>query len=303
MTGFSGPRVEETAYAKLNLYLHVTAIRPDGYHDLDSLFVFTDFGDTLSFTPAGDLSLALSGPFGEYLPADEDNLVLRAARALRDEAGVSSSGAHITLEKNLPVASGIGGGSADAAAALRGLNRLWGRPLEYQDLERIAARLGADIPACLRSTSLQVSGIGDVMVDAEPHPACSVVLVNPGVAIPTPSVFRSFDEDPVFRPPAPLSTQRSRAGWIKALMDRHNDLTGAAAGLAPVLSHVLDVLSADGSCLLARMSGSGATCFGLYAENQAVAAAARIEEAHPDWWVAAARLRTEGDFQGTKDDA
>jgi 4-diphosphocytidyl-2-C-methyl-D-erythritol kinase len=288
----AGPLVE-TAWAKLNLYLHVTAIREDGYHELDSLFVFTGFGDTLTVEPGPDLAFSVDGPFAAQIPADGDNLVLRAAKALDPEG---TRGAHIRLTKNLPVASGIGGGSADAAAALRALNTLWRLDLPSVRLERIAEGLGADVPACVRSVPSQVSGIGELLADAPPLPACRVVLVNPGVAVPTPAVFRRFDTSLTsFRATAPVPRAGTPVKLASALAERANDLEAPALAMEPVIGEVLTAIRKTTGCLLSRMSGSGATCFGLYAgEAEARTAARRLADHNRLWWVAEGPLRGGG---------
>jgi 4-diphosphocytidyl-2-C-methyl-D-erythritol kinase len=281
--------VEEAAPAKLNLYLHVTHIREDGYHELDSLFAFAEVGDRLAVSMAEDLRLSVDGPFADAVPADADNLVLRAARALPGREG---RGAHLRLTKNLPVASGIGGGSADAAAALRGLNNLWELGLSRDELARIGATLGADIPACVLSRPLQVSGIGEVLRDAAPLPDCHVVLVNPGVEISTPAVFRRFDAAVSgFRQPAPLGPCGTAQELADALAGRANDLEPPAMEMSPAIGAVLDALRRASGCLLARMSGSGATCFGVFAGQEAALAAAEgLRWHHPEWWIAQGKL-------------
>jgi 4-diphosphocytidyl-2-C-methyl-D-erythritol kinase len=284
-------RLVETAWAKLNLYLHITAIRENGYHELDSLFVFAGFGDRLTVEAAPELGFAVDGPFAADIPADGDNLVVRAAKALSPDRG-----ARIRLTKNLPVASGIGGGSADAAATLRALNALWELELPDVRLERIAEGLGADVPACVRSVPAQVSGIGEILGPAAALPECWVVLVNPGVAVSTPAVFRRFDADVTgFRPPAPIGPAGSAVKLAAALAERANDLEPPALAMEPVIGEVLAFVRRTTGCLLARMSGSGATCFGLYAgEPEARTAAARIADHNPAWWTAHGPLRTGG---------
>ena len=255
--------------------------RADGYHLLDSLAVFGPAADHLNATPADSLSLTLAGPFGESLAAEPDNLVLRAARALAAEAGCLA-GAALHLEKHLPVASGIGGGSADAAAALRLLNRLWGCELDAAALARIAAPLGADIPVCVASRPARMKGIGEE-ISAAPHlPECGLLLVNPRVPVATPAVFRARQGG--FSPMAALPTAwadaRAMAGDLARLT---NDLEAPALGLCPVIAQVLAALHAAPGCLLARMSGSGATCFGLFASPHEAASAARNMPAA--WWA------------------
>jgi 4-diphosphocytidyl-2-C-methyl-D-erythritol kinase len=294
LSAASGSRVvEEAAPAKLNLYLHVTRIREDGYHELDSLFAFAEIGDRLAVSLEEDLLLSVDGPFADAVPSDADNLVLRAARAL---GGGEGRGAHLRLTKNLPVASGIGGGSADAAAALRGLNHLWELGLSRDELARIGATLGADIPACVLSRPLQVSGIGETLRDAVPLPDCRVVLINPGVEISTPAVFCRFDAAvSSFRQPAPLGPCGTPQELADALARRANDLEPPAMAMSPAIGTVLDALSRASGCLVARMSGSGATCFGLFAgQEAAIATAEGLRRDHPEWWIAEGALLAGG---------
>lgn len=271
----------EFASAKVNLFLHVTGRRDDGYHLLDSLVVFAEIADRITYEPADALTLTVTGPFAPSLAAEPDNLVLRAARMLAEEAGVRPMGA-LTLNKQIPVASGIGGGSADAAAALRLLCRVWRLSMEAQVLERIAARLGADVPVCLRGTPQRMRGVGEHLTAAPSLPACGLVLVNPGVPLATVSVFRARTGG--YSPEAALP-----AGWTTvpemaaALMRMTNDLEPPAIGLVPSIGDVLRAIAETKGCLLARMSGSGATCFGLFASAEAASVAAR-ELARPGWW-------------------
>jgi 4-diphosphocytidyl-2-C-methyl-D-erythritol kinase len=253
------------APAKINLFLHVGDKRPDGYHALESLVVFVDVGDELVMAPAPELSLEIEGPFAGELSGEGDNLVLKAARAL----GASAA---ITLTKNLPVASGIGGGSADAAAVLRGLGR--GR----DDLHRIAGLLGSDVPVCVESRAAWMEGRGEILTPMT-VPEMHLVLVNPRVGVPTAAVFRALQA-------------RSGLGAARtvALDGTRNDLESPARVIQPVIGKVLDALSRSPDVQLARMSGSGATCFGLFGDAEAAARAAdRLAGAHPGWWVRAAR--------------
>ncbi|GLR68484.1 4-diphosphocytidyl-2-C-methyl-D-erythritol kinase [Acidocella aquatica] len=262
------------APAKVNLFLHVTGKRADGYHLLDSLAVFPAVGDVVGVAPGEALTLSLSGRFGGVLRAEPDNLLLRAARALRPDGHAA-----LSLEKNLPVASGIGGGSADAAAALRLLARYWGIKAP---LEEIALGLGADVPVCLDSKPARMGGIGEVLSPAPALPQFGMVLVNPGVAVPTPAVFRARRGG--FTPPAELADRWADAAGMAADLARcTNDLQAAAIGIEPVIGEVLNALAELPGALLARMSGSGATCFALFATPaQAAAAAGGINQ--PGWW-------------------
>ena len=290
--------ITEEAPAKLNLYLHVLGRRADGYHELDSLVAFADIADTVSVRPAQGLSLTIGGPFAPTLAAEpaSENLVTRAARLLAESVGRPDPGVAITLTKRLPVASGIGGGSADAAATLRALARLWEIGPDHTSLHpllhAVAARLGADVPVCLTGRPAYFGGVGDIIDPAPPLPPCAVVLVNPGIPLSTPSVFRvrtgPFSTAARFDNDAPLP---DAAAFAELLAARRNDLTAPAQALVPEIGAVLDALSTTDGCLLARLSGSGATCFALYADPaQAHAAAAELALAHAGWWIVPGRL-------------
>jgi len=279
------------APAKVNLYLHVTGRRPDGYHELCSLFIFAGYGDEVTIAPADRLTLAVSGRFAAALAGKEDNLVLRAARALRETAGRPTLGARLTLTKKLPVAAGLGGGSADAAATLGALNHLWGLGLDDHALADLALDLGADVPACLAGRPVQVAGIGEQVRDAPTLPGFWLVLANPGAPASTGAVFARFgQEGRAFSSPAPLAGPvKNFDALVAALAVRANDLEAAACHVAPLTGEVLVALRAAPGCRLARMSGSGASCFGLFATRAAArAVAARLRADHPDWWVVAA---------------
>ena len=281
-------RLTEAAPAKVNLYLHVTGRRDDGYHLLDSLVAFAAIGDTLSSEPAEMLSLRVTGPYAADLADDADNLVLRAARALAAEAGVST-GAHLVLHKHLPVASGIGGGSADAAAALRLLRRLWRLSPEPAVLAKLAAGLGADVPVCLVGRAARMGGIGERLEPAPALPGCGIVLVNPGTAVTTAEVFRM--RCGAWSQPAMLPSGWDGVAAMAADLGRlRNDLEPAAIALRPVIADVLEKIAATPGCKLARMSGSGATCFGLYADA-ASACQALGHLDRPGWWSWAGSLR------------
>lgn len=282
MTLAAGPDLVlgERAPAKVNLALHVTGRRADGYHLLDSLVTFAAVGDHLSAHPAPGLSLTIGGPFAGALGNGPDNLVLRAAALY----GPPEQGAALRLDKTLPVASGIGGGSADAAAALRLLARLWGRPLPAAD--RVLA-LGADLPVCLAGAPCRMQGIGERITPA-PLPAHALLLVNPGVPVPTGAVFAALarrDNPPMPERLPPLPDAAALASFLRV---QRNDLEPAAVRIAPVIADTLAAIEAQDGCLLARMSGSGATCLGLFATPAAAeAAAAALRLREPRWWVAA----------------
>ncbi len=278
----------ECAPAKINLTLLVTGKRADGYHLLDSLVVFAGAHDRLSAAPSDALTLEIGGPFGGTLATEPDNLVLRAARALAASAGVQA-GARLRLEKHLPVASGIGGGSSDAAAALRLLSRLWGVPIP----ESLPATLGADVPVCLDPRPRRMAGIGEDLSAAPFIPACGILLVNPGIALATKSVFAA--RDAVFSEPARFpQAWADAAAMAAALSEWENDLELPAIRLCPAVGLVLDFLRAVPGCRLARMSGSGATCFALF-DTPADAAQAASRVSRPGWWCWGGALwRNEG---------
>ena len=283
-------RVAAFAPAKVNLYLHIVGRRDDGYHLLDSLVAFADIGDRVSAGAAAQLSLTVGGPEAAALAGlGEENLVLRAARALAARAGTQAAAA-LHLEKNLPSAAGIGGGSADAAAALRVLDRLWCGPLPRDRLEQLALELGADVPACLAGRSVWVGGVGERIEPTAVLPALGIVLANPRRALPTAEVFRArrgpFSAAARFDP-----IPQSPAALAALLASRRNDLTEAALSLVPEIRAVLDSLARLPGALLARMSGSGATCFGLFADREtALTGGAILAEAQPGWWSAAGAL-------------
>lgn len=281
VTEEGGPRGlhVELAPAKINLTLHVTGQRDDGYHLLDSLVVFADIGDRLTLALADAPRLTVSGPMADGVPLGDDNLVLRAARVV----GLCMD---IRLEKHLPAAAGIGGGSSDAAAVLRGAVAL----AEGKTLPQDAGlSLGADVPVCLTARASRMSGIGEIVTRLAGVPPLHAVLVNPGVAVSTAHIFRSLarkDNPPM---PAHLPAWRDTAALAAWLHGQRNDMQPAAIAQAPVIGEVIAAIEATDDCLLARMSGSGASCFGLYSDA-ASAKAAQQRLTRSGWWVRAARL-------------
>jgi 4-diphosphocytidyl-2-C-methyl-D-erythritol kinase len=255
--------MRETAYAKINLALRVRGRRDDGYHDIDTLFAFAEDGDLLEVAEGEGLSLRITGPFASDLGHPEDNLVLRAARLLD-----GGRGAALILDKRLPVASGIGGGSADAAAALRLLNRWWELGLGKAELQALAGHLGADVPACLLSRTVRGTSRGDVLEPAEtPHSGRPLLLVNPGVPVATAEVFRRW----------------------RGMPSDVNDLEPPATEIAPAIGDVLEALRTQAGASLAGMSGSGATCFAIFeTEDRRDAAEAALPRR---WWRLATRLK------------
>ena len=267
----------EAAPAKVNLALHLRRRRGDGYHDLETLFVFTDFGDTVSVENETGLRLTVTGPTAAAVDGG-DNLVLRAARVLARAAGCPANGA-LTLDKHIPVAAGLGGGSADAAATLRLLNRFWGLDWPLGHLAEIAIPLGADVPACVFSRALVGEGRGEVLRSVDlAVGGTPILLVNPRVAVPTGPVFAGWD--------GVDQGSLDPAGWRAA----RNDLAAPAIAIAPVIAEVLAALANSGATI-ARMSGSGATCFALFDNATARdAAAAALGERSPGWWMMATTL-------------
>jgi len=280
-------RVE--APAKLNLYLHVTGRRADGYHELDSLVTFTALADTLEIAPAEVPALTVSGPFADALDGG-DNLAVRAAAALAERLGRPAH-VRISLHKRVPVAAGLGGGSADAAAVLRGLARLWRLGAEHaDDLREVALGLGADVPVCLDSRAAYMGGIGEALSAPPPLPPCGVLLVNPGVPVPTGAVFAAR-RGPFSAADRFCETPAGAPALATLLRARRNDLEPPARAQVPAIDRVLARLAAAPGCLLARMSGSGGTCFGLFADEAAAAdAAGAISRERPRWWVHPTRL-------------
>lgn len=278
--------IAEHASAKINLALHITGQRENGYHLLETLVVFTQAGDRILVRRATQDSFTITGPFSSSLPQDGDNLVLRARDLARALAGERACHVHIELEKNLPVASGIGGGSSDAAAVLRALNRLWQLAIAPSKLAQAALSLGADLPMCLAARSLIASGIGEALVPVPDLPSLALVLVNPGIALATPAVFTALKNR---KNPAlpPLQLQCDSETFFSWLAATRNDLQQPALTIAPQIGTALEALRQKGA-VLARMSGSGATCFGLFAcEQDAAHAATTIAAGQPSWYVQA----------------
>lgn len=296
--------ITERAPAKINLALHITGQRDDGYHLLDSLVVFADIGDRLDISKAGNTSLTIDGPQAAGVPQDMSNSIMKAAELFLPQ----EEGAAFTLTKNLPSAAGIGGGSADAAATLRGLIRLWGDRSpdqlflkglqpdrlsvdEFQALSDKVKALGADVPVCLFSRTTRMRGIGEKLNFIDTLPPLRAVLVNPGVSVSTPEVFKAIlQKDNPGLPDTRIdfADAGDYIAWLRAL---RNDMQNAACQIAPKISDVLSQLEHSTGCQLARMSGSGATCFGLYPDAKTASDAAKaMSAAHPDWWVKACKL-------------
>lgn len=273
------------APAKVNLYLHVTGRREDGYHQLDSLTAFTDFGDEIALSPANAFQLSLSGPFAAQTPL-EQNLVEKTAYALAARLDIPPD-FHVSLTKNIPAGAGLGGGSADAAAIARLMMHMSGKT---GDIDDILLALGADVPACYRSDPLRFFGIGEGIELVRPFPTTPILLVNSGTLCPTADVFRALrdvsDSDKL--PLPPLDNQDALFRFLK---NTRNDLSLAAQSMIPNLAEVLQAIEQTGSAI-ARMSGSGATCFGLYEDEEVCRRAAEMmTKTNPGWWIKATRLQ------------
>jgi 4-diphosphocytidyl-2-C-methyl-D-erythritol kinase len=279
------------APAKVNLFLEITGRRADGYHTIDSLMGFLDLADVVHLRPADALSLTMDGPFADQAPLDESNLAVRAVRLLEERVGRSLPVA-LHIEKMIPAGAGLGGGSSDAAAVLRGMRALFDLTIGDDQLAGLGLALGADVPACLASVPVLAGGIGEQLQPAPAVPELHLALVHPGVGLATPDVYGAYDRghmdcacchghDRLFMP----------ISWIDAVAQRRNDLEAAAMELEPLIASMLDQLSGTPGCQLARMSGSGTACFGIYGDRaMAEKACAELRAAFPGWWVRPARL-------------
>jgi 4-diphosphocytidyl-2-C-methyl-D-erythritol kinase len=270
---------EGFAPAKINLSLHITGQRDDGMHLLDSLVMFADVGDHLTVSLSNTPRLSVDGPMSKGVPDGPDNLVLKAADLMRVSAD-------ITLDKVLPHAAGLGGGSSDAAATLRVLSRLTDTPIPTD-----VTPLGADVPVCLGNSAARMQGIGERITTAHDLPCLNAVLINPGVPMRTPDVFAAVGQKNNTPMPTEIPGNLSAIDFIDWLRGMRNDLEYAAIGRVPAISQVLGALSVTAGCRMARMTGSGSSCFGLYTgEETARAAVGRLKEENPGWWVTATRL-------------
>ena len=277
--------------AKVNLFLSVCGRREDGYHLLESLVGFTEFGDRMSVRLADDVTVSVEGPFAtDLLSVSDTNLVLVAASALKEEAGIDL-GAKIKLEKNIPVSAGIGGGSADAAGTLRTLTELWQLKYDAQRLAQVGRVIGSDIPVCVYSVPAIIEGAGEKVTPQKPLPACGVVLVNAGERVSTKSVFLTRTGS--YTKSFPWPEINSFEQLVFELSLRKNDLSETAVKLSPLIYDVLTTLSETRDCAYFQMSGSGGTCFGLYpTQKLAVDAVHSISERNPDWWCISTKFRT-----------
>ena len=275
--------IKVTAHAKVNLTLHVVGQRANGYHELQSLVCLTEFGDQIHLSPAAGFSFQVIGPYASGIPVDESNLVVQAAKFMAQKHSKSLD-CHIILEKNLPMASGIGGGSSDAAAVMRALSQYFSVPLPNVDE---LMTLGADIPVCMTTGLTLMEGAGEDVTQLSAAPNWGVVLVNPNVGVSTPVVFNALNS----KRNLPMQDVAENCVDIAWLGDQRNDLEAPAMAMVPEVGAVVDAISAAPHCQMARMSGSGATCFGVFADiKHANAAAERLQRAHPDWWVVSTKI-------------
>lgn len=281
------------APAKINLMLHVGPVDTDGYHPLTSLVAFADLGDQITVEAADSLSLTVTGPFGQALMGEGDNLILKGLRALGEAAGIGAPKVRVTLDKQLPIAAGLGGGSSDAGTAMLLTTHLLGLDIDKAGLEDVAGVVGADGPMCLRARTVWARGRGEVL-DNEPRlPPLHAVLLNPGLPSPTGAVYRDYDKAPLSEACDSQPEDWSVLGVIDWLKQQRNDLEAPALRVTPGIQAALDAMAAAPGCLLSRMSGSGSTVFGLFADAEA---AQRAAEAlmRPQWWVRATVLNPKG---------
>lgn len=273
----------EFAPAKVNLALHVLGRRADGYHELDSIVAFADIGDTLAFAPAERFGITASGPFAADLPSADENIIAKAWRLMRERVpGLPPAAIHLT--KDLPVASGIGGGSANAAAAIRGAMKIAGIALLDDGLRAAALSLGADVPVCLAGRTCRMQGIGERVEFLSQSISADAILVNPRVEVSTPAVFAGLGLEKGQGHAESIADVVDRSGW-------RNDLTAAAIALKPVIGDVMSALDALPRNIRCFMSGSGATCVAMFESRQAAEAARdQLARHHPGWWIEAARL-------------
>ncbi len=292
------PTLKISAPAKINLFLHVTGRLPNGYHTLDSLVVFTDMGDEVHIEPADNFSFKITGPYARQLQVketehyiDHDNLVVKACRKLAQITNKPTN-LRIKLIKNLPVASGIGGGSSDAAACLWGLCMFWDIPKDAPFLPPLMVSLGADVPVCFRAQTALMRGIGDRLEPAPDLPETPILLINPNIEVSTPEIFLRYNQ--AYKHETTLPNSFPTIDHLCDSMKRHeNDLSTAAQQIQPVITNVLQNISLQENCRLSRMSGSGATCFGLFQTHEdADIAAKNISVDNPDWWIKTGTINT-----------
>ncbi len=280
--------ISMAAPAKINLYLNIIGKLNETYHELDSLVGFATYGDKVFVRDCEDFRLEISGPFSQMLPPEKNNLVIKAAKELARETNYAR-GAYIKLVKNLPISSGIGGGSADAAATLKALNRLWGIKLKKEDLMTVGLKLGSDVPVCVKGKPARIGGRGEKIFSFEGFPKCGILLVNPRVPIPTIDVFKTFQGK--YSNYVEIPKINDIEALIEFLSTQKNDLQETSVKIAPVLQVILNILSDEPNCRLARVSGSGATCFGIFNDEHSAALSARaISSRFKEWWLKPTQL-------------
>lgn len=280
--------ISMAAPAKINLYLNIIGKLNETYHELDSLVGFATYGDKVFVRDCEDFRLEISGPFSQMLPPEKNNLVIKAAKELARETNYAG-GAYIKLVKNLPISSGIGGGSADAAATLKALNRLWGIKLKKEDLMTVGLKLGSDVPVCVKGKPARIGGRGEKIFSFEGFPKCGILLVNPRVPIPTIDVFKTFQGK--YSNYVEIPKINDIEALIEFLSTQKNDLQETSVKIAPVLQVILNILSDEPNCRLARVSGSGATCFGIFNDEHSAALSARaISSRFKEWWLKPTQL-------------
>lgn len=290
--------VQVAAPAKINLALHITGQREDGYHLIETLAVFTRYSDIVTVEPGEADRLRLTGPYAAVTPAGGENIVMRALDAYRDFTGIKTGNIAVTVEKNLPVASGIGGGSSDAAALLKAIDRRQGGAAGREGLMKIGSLLGADLPMCLSATALIARGTGEQIEPAEQLPALAIALVNPDIEVSTRAVFEALTEKRN-RPLPESKPGMSARQVIEWLEETRNDLEGPACNLFPQIAEARRALREAGAGF-ARMTGSGATCFGIFSDAEnARQAASRIKSSRPEWFAVATETKPSGDADGT----
>lgn len=282
--------ITRLAPAKVNLFLHVGAVQADGYHPLESLVAFADIGDRVTVEPAEQLSLSIGGPFGASLAGEGDNLILTGLRALGQAAGIGDPAVSVFLDKRLPIAAGLGGGSSDAGAAIRAVAQLLDLPLDDAALEKVARAVGADGPMCLRTRTAYASGVGEVLRDMPRMPPLHAVLLNTGHPSPTGAVYRAYDAAPSGSADLPAEPSNwSFEAVVEWLAQQRNDLEAPALAVTPAIAEGLEIMRCVPGCRLARMSGSGATVFGLFeTRDEAIGATMLLDRV--DWWVRPAVL-------------
>lgn len=278
------------APAKINLFLHVDKVQANGYHPLESLVAFADVGDRVTVEQADALALTIGGPLGGALSGEGDNLILKGLRALGQAAGIGLPPVSVFLDKRLPIAAGLGGGSSDAGAAIRATNELLGLGLDQAALEEVSCAVGADGPMCLRARTAYASGVGEVLEDMPRLPTLHAVLLNPGLPSPTGAVYRAYDDKSVGQADRPVEpADWSFGSVIEWLAAQRNDLEAPALAVTPKISEALEIMALVPGCRLARMSGSGATVFGLFeTRDEAIGATLMLDRV--DWWVRPAIL-------------